>query len=308
MGDRSGSLRSDSTSLDGGTPVKYGIITLTWCSPFTTDRLDLFERIAALGYESVEIFLERATDVDYDRAAEELARTGLDVSICVQIDGTRDVSHVDSAIRRDGIRYLKQCVDGVVHMGGSLVGGPLYGDQIFYGGALAALRDRGEARALWRRAAESLREVADYAGERGARLAIEPLNRFETSLLCLAEQAVELLAEIDSAAVGIQLDTYHMNIEEADLPAAIRVAGRSMIHFHANENHRGTPGTGHVPWEAVGAALAEVAYAGAIVTEPFRRAPEELGQSLALWRAPADEFAEDRVAGQALEVLKERLG
>jgi D-psicose/D-tagatose/L-ribulose 3-epimerase len=287
--------------------VRYGIITLTWCSPFTTARLDLFKRIASLGYDSVEIFLENEGDLDYQRAREELARVGLAVSVCVQINTARDVSHADREVRRDGVRYLRHCVDAVAGMGGSLVGGPLYGDQIFYGGAAASLRDLSEARALRRRAVDSLREVAEYAGERDVRLAIEPLNRFETSLLCLADQAGELVDEIGSAAVGVQLDTYHMNIEEADLAAAVRATGSHLVHFHANENHRGLPGTGHIPWTDVGTALRDVSYAGAIVAEPFRRAPAELGQSLALWRPPADEAAEDKAAGEALRFLKERL-
>jgi D-psicose/D-tagatose/L-ribulose 3-epimerase len=287
--------------------VRYGIITLMWCSPFTTARLGLFKRIATLGYDGVEIFLENEGDLDYKRAKEELARLGLAVSVCVQINTARDVSHADREVRRDGIRYLRHCVDAVAGMGGSLVGGPLYGDQIFYGGATATLRDLNEAKALRRRAVDSLREVADYAGERDVRLAIEPLNRFETSLLCLADQAGELVNEIDSAAVGVQLDTYHMNIEEPDLAAAIRATGNRLVHFHANENHRGLPGTGHIPWAAVGNALRDVSYAGAIVAEPFRRAPAELGQSLALWRPPADEAAEDKAAGEALRFLKERL-
>lgn len=288
--------------------MRYGIITLTWRSPFTTSDLDLLDRIAALGYDGVEIFLESEEHLDYSRAAAELARLGLEPSICVQIDGRRDVSSGDGGVRSAGIAYLKHCVDAVVAMGGALVGGPVYGDQIFYGGGAAVSRTDDEAHALRARAVASLREVAEYAGERSVTIAVEPLNRFETSLACLADQAVDLVTEIDSDAVGVQLDTYHMNIEEPSIPEAIRTAGSRLVHFHANENHRGAPGTGHIPWGDVAAGLGEIGYDGPIVTEPFRRSPAELGYSLALWHPPADEAAEDRVAADALRVLREHLG
>jgi D-psicose/D-tagatose/L-ribulose 3-epimerase len=98
-----------------------------------------------------------------------------------------------------------------------------------------------------------------------------------------------------------------MNIEESDLPAAIEATSDLLIHFHANENHRGPIGSGHVSWEAVGRALANVGYDGCVVAEPFLRASVPPGHNVALWMAPEDEAAEDERARQSLAVLRERL-
>jgi D-psicose/D-tagatose/L-ribulose 3-epimerase len=99
-------------------------------------------------------------------------------------------------------------------------------------------------------------------------------------------QGLDLVARVASPAVQLMLDTFHMNMEEDDIAGAIRDAGAAMIHFQANENHRGFIGSGHVDWRAVAHALKAVGYTGPITLEPFRRDEHRLGVSLAQWRAP----------------------
>ena len=97
------------------------------------------------------------------------------------------------------------------------------------------------------------------------------------------------------------LDTFHMNMEEDDLPQAIRLAGPLLIHFQANENHRGFLGTGHIDWPPICRALAEIGYQGAITLEPFRRTGHLLSLPLAQWRPPShDEDADLRASGDYL--------
>ncbi len=90
------------------------------------------------------------------------------------------------------------------------------------------------------------------------RLAIEPLNRFETSFFNTAAQVREVVDRLDHPAVGMLLDTFHMNIEEKDQAAAIRLAGDKLYHFHACGNDRGAPGFDHIAWEPIIAALHDV--------------------------------------------------
>src|SRR5690606_31460210 len=134
----------------------------------------------------------------------------------------------------------------------------------------------------------------------------EPVNRFESDLVNRAEQAVELVEAVGHPAVGVLLDTFHMNIEEDDIAGAIRATGRHLIHFHANENHRGIPGEGHLDWKAVLAALQEVGYGGYVVLEPFRRDDRSFGTPLAAWRPP-DPGQEERI-GRALRMLQGMVG
>lgn len=137
-----------------------------------------------------------------------------------------------------------------------------------------------------------LRGLAHYAGEHGVVLCIEPLNRFETSLINLAEQAIEILDRVDHAACGLLLDTFHMNIEERSLGEAIRAAGPRLRHLHACENDRGTPGTDHIPWREVADACRAIGYAGPVVIETFTDRVKTMARAVAIWRplAPSPEF------------------
>jgi D-psicose/D-tagatose/L-ribulose 3-epimerase len=100
------------------------------------------------------------------------------------------------------------------------------------------------------------------------------------------------------------LDTFHMAMEEDDLPQAIRHAAPHLLHFQANENHRGFLGTGHLDWTAIARALADADYAGAITLEPFRRTDHRLSVPLAQWRPPThDEDADLRASGDLLRGL-----
>ena len=79
------------------------------------------------------------------------------------------------------------------------------------------------------------------------KLAIEPLNRFETDLVNTVGQGLRLIDDIGADNVGLLLDTFHMNIEEKDIPAAIARAAGRIVEFHACSNDRGTPGEDHLP-------------------------------------------------------------
>jgi D-psicose/D-tagatose/L-ribulose 3-epimerase len=151
-------------------------------------------------------------------------------------------------------------------------------------------------------AVETLKPVAEYAGERGVRLAIEPLNRFETDFINTAEQGLDLVDRIGAANVGLLLDTFHMNIEEKDIPGAIRRAGSRLFHFHSCENDRGTPGSGHLEWSVVKQALEDAGYDGPVVIEAFNSDIKEIARAVALWRPLA--ASPDSLAREGLQFLK----
>ena len=91
-------------------------------------------------------------------------------------------------------------------------------------------------------------------------MALEPLNRFETYFLNTAADAVRLAVEIDHRNVGILFDTFHANIEEKDVAAALLSVAPCLKHVHACENDRGTPGTGHTDWPGVFRVLRDLNY------------------------------------------------
>ena len=146
-------------------------------------------------------------------------------------------SHDDEAIQQGGVSYLKSLIEAAVAMGSPIVAGPLYAAV---GRTWQATPDQRRRELV--RCAKNLKQVARYAEDKGITLALEPLNRFETSFINLTEQALELVEMIGSQRVKLMMDTFHANIEEKSLGKAIEAAGPLMVHIHANENDRGTPG------------------------------------------------------------------
>jgi D-psicose/D-tagatose/L-ribulose 3-epimerase len=149
------------------------------------------------------------------------------------------------------------------------------------------------------RCTKNLKEVARHAEAKGVTLAIEPLNRFETSFINLTEQAVELMKMVGSPSVKLMIDTFHGNIEEKSLGKAIELAGKDLVHVHANENDRGTPGSGHVAWPEVAKALKKVKFSGTLSIESFTTEVKEIARAAAVWRplAPSmDGLATDGLA------------
>jgi D-psicose/D-tagatose/L-ribulose 3-epimerase len=182
--------------------------------------------------------------------------------------------------------YLDDCVRVATALGADLVGGPLYGaPMVFAGRAPAPVAEDERARRI-ERVVAGLRRAGTTAASAGVRFAVEPLNRFETDIANTTRHALALAEAADSPAVGVMLDTFHMNMEDPSIPDAIRRAGSRMFHFQANENNRGFVGSGHIDWPSVARALVAVGYKGPITLEPFRRDDERPGVPLAQWRAP----------------------
>ena len=120
--------------------------------------------------------------------------------------------------------------------------------------------------------------------KKGLILGIEPLNRYETSFITTADQAIELVDRVNHPACKVLLDTFHMNMEETSMGDAIRQVGHRLIEVHSIENHRGTPGTGLVPWEDIAQALKDIQFDGVLVMESFSFDEKNLARAAAIWR------------------------
>jgi len=133
-------------------------------------------------------------------------------------------------------------------------------------------------------------------------LCIEPLNRFETSVINLASQAIDVVDRVDHPACQVMLDTFHMNIEERSIGDAIRAAGKRLHHMHLCENDRGAPGSGHVPWPEVANACREIGFTGPFVIESFTSKVKSIARAAAIWRPLAD--SQDELAQSGLRFLR----
>lgn len=287
--------------MSGMALPEVGVISMSYARPFGPEHLPLFGRMRAAGMDFCEILVPEPGELDPAEAGRAARAAGLRLELAARVNVQRDLASDDAGAHRAGVDYLRYCVDVAVACGARVVGGPLYGTPLVFAGRAPAPIDEAARVARVARVVEGLAEGGAYAAARGVVLAVEPLNRFETDFCNTARQAVELVEQVGSPAVGVMLDTFHMNMEEDDLPAAIRATGRHLVHFQANENHRGFLGTGHLDWPAICRALAELRYGAAVTLEPFRRTDHRLSVPLAQWRPPSrDEDADLRRSGDLL--------
>ena len=279
------------------TVPQFGASTFIWVSPFSSDTLELIDKVAAMQFDFIEICIEDPAKIDTDQIAKRLQKAGIRALVCGAFGPDRDVSADDPALRENGRRYIGQCVDIAAALGAPMVAGPMYSAT----GKVALVSPEKRSQ-QWAWATENLRKAADHAASRGVKLAIEPLNRFETDLINTVEQGVDLVSRIGRSNVGLLLDTFHMNIEEHSVPDAIRRAGSHLLHFHACANDRGIPGKDHLPWVEIKKALSNVGYTGPWVIEAFNPDIKEIARAVSLWRPLAQN--QDDIGRQGLAFLK----
>ena len=277
--------------------AQIGVNAWVWSSPVNTEEFGrLAPNVARMGFDLIEVGIESTTDLDYRRAAEIAKANGLATGVCAAMGPDRDLIHSDESIRTNGMAYLRHCIDAAQTLGAASVCGPLYSAV---GRTWQATDDerKRDVDLLVRQ----LGELAKYAGERGVWLGVEPLNRFETSFINLASQAIEVADRVDHPACGVMLDTFHMNIEERSIGDAIRAAGQRMRQLHACENDRGAPGSGHVPWDEVATACRDIGFNGPFVIESFTNRVKSIAKAAAIWRKFAD--SQDALAESGLGYL-----
>ncbi len=277
---------------------EVGIEIFYFMDRWVDDQDEYFAKAAECGYTCVEISLMPHVHEQRDRIAAEAAKYGLAILCATGLTPETDVSSPESSVRRAGIEYLKRCLSTAAALGSPIVGGVTFAPWF------AFPDDDLEARRHL--SAESLREVASTADAVGVDLCVEVLNRFETFMFNTVDQAHGFLDRVDHPSVKIELDTFHMSMEEADLAAAVRSAGARLGHFQVAANNRAMPGKGHVDWAALGAVLDDVAYARPVVVETFPNPNVETGRSTHAFRPLVDDLMGE--AREAAHFIRTHLG
>lgn len=282
-----------------------GIISMQYARPFTAEHFSLFPSIKAQGFDFIELLVPEPGELDLKDTRQALQDAGLEVVLAARVNLQRNISSADVKEHQGGIDYLNYAIETAASLGANIVGGPLTGNPLVFAGRPPQPVDETERLARKTRCVDALTKVASTASEHSVTLAVEPLNRFESDVLCTTQQGLELLDAIDQPSVKLMLDTFHMAMEESSIAEAIRLAGPRIAHFQANENHRGFPGTGSVDWVSVCRALHEVNYSGPISLEPFRRDDDRFGLPIAQWRAPHED--ESQRIGASVEFIRAHL-
>jgi sugar phosphate isomerase/epimerase len=224
-------------------------------------------RIKKLGYQSIEISGE---PTQYPTASTKklLEQYGIRCWGAVTLTlGERNLAAKDSAQRAKSVAYVSSVVRMVSELGGEIV--------TIVPATVGKVVPDSSPENEWAWVRDGLREVYESAGDLGIRMAIEPLNRFETYFINRADQALAMADEVGPRC-GVCLDAFHMNIEEKDFLGAIRNTGRRIYDFHVADNNRLAPGQGSLDWRAIVGALKQAGYHGALTAEfvaPVDRTP-----------------------------------
>jgi D-psicose/D-tagatose/L-ribulose 3-epimerase len=279
--------------------ISYGVSTWLWTSPFTTASIhELFPKIAKMGYDVVEIAVEDPSLIDIKSVKKALEQYNLRAGICGAFGPTRDFTHEDPSIHTNCFSYIESCLDLCAELETGFFGGPMYSAV-----GKARMVAPEQRKKEWELAVKNLGKVCVMAESRGLKIALEPLNRFESDLVNTAGDAVRLINDINHPAAQIMLDGFHMNIEEKDIENAIITSGDKLIHIQVSENYRGTPGTGQTNWGAYKKGLEAINYKGTVTIESFTTENKELAGAVCFWKPMAE--SQDGFASEGIRFLKQ---
>jgi sugar phosphate isomerase/epimerase len=213
-------------------------------------------RAAELGYDAVELFAPGPDVVDPAELKSLLEDNRL--ALAAVGTGAGMVKHglsltsTDAGQRAEAIAFVR----GMIDFGGPFGAPAIIGSMQ---GRWSAQMRRDEALDLLR---DALSLLGQYASKYKAPLIFEPLNRYETNLICTVAEGVELLKSLSTDNVRLLTDLFHMNIEEVDLAAAIHTGAGTIGHVHFVDSNRRPAGCGHMDYKPIAAALKEIGYVG----------------------------------------------
>ena len=279
---------------------KLGIFMNFWEKNWDADHEKYIRKVADIGFDILEFQAQPLLEMSDDklrhlkRVADEC---GVELTYSLGLDPRYDVSSADESVRRGGIEYLQNIVKKIGVMDGTLLSGVSYAG---WGSPNYIVDDKT---ALTERSKASMREIVKTAEDYGVTYCVEAVNRFEGCIINTAREALDYVNDIDSPNIGVLLDSYHMNIEEVSIGDAIRLVGDRLTSFHTGENNRMAPGRGHLNWDEIFGALADINYKGRIVSEPFVMMGGEVGRDIKTWRDLVPNPTEERIDEEAAFLL-----
>lgn len=258
---------------------RIGIHSFVWSA--SSAQSDLERTLAntrEAGFDLIEFSYLDPANVDIDGLAKRIGDLGLGVAISIGLPADGDISSADKTIAARGVEILRRTIALTRDLGGQKVAGILSTSH--------GLQSEAPTRDQWKRSAGTLAEVAETAKSAGVSLNLEIVNRFESNLLNTAAQGMAFIADSGSDNIFLHLDSFHMNIEEADVGLAIRNAASKIGYIHIGESHRGFLGTGNIDFASIFDALTAIGYSDDLSFESFSSeiVDENLSRKTAIWR------------------------
>ena len=277
--------------------MKYGMNLLLWATAVDESHDGILEQIKEIGYDGVEVPIFEHDAAAFQRLGGKLDELGLERTAVTVSTGDANPISPDSSVRAEAVTRLKGAVDMCELVGAPMLCGPYHSALGEFSGAMPSEEE-------WANGKATLREVADYAGEKGVTMVLEYLNRFELYFLNSAADCARFVREVDHPNLRMMYDTFHANIEEKDITEAVKSCIDVCAHVHISENDRSTPGSGGVDWDTSFAALKEVGYEGWMVVEAFGLSLPDLAAATKIWRRMYE--SEQQLATDALAFMKSR--
>jgi len=258
---------------------KIGVHSFVWSAGSSREELEkALTSTHALGYKLIEFSYLDPAQVDVKWLAGRIRELGLDVAISMGLPPEGDVTSSDPSVVANGEAILDRAVALVRDLGGTKLAGIL---SSAHGKQEQALTRKG-----WDTSVATLSKVADRAKAAGVTLNLEIVNRFESNMLNTAAQGLAYIKDTGASNILLHLDTFHMNIEEADVGLAIRNAADKIGYVHIGESHRGYLGTGSVNFTGIFDALVAIGWDDYVTFESFSTAivDKDLSLKTAIWR------------------------
>jgi D-psicose/D-tagatose/L-ribulose 3-epimerase len=273
---------------------KFGVDSFIWTENFMEKDLWIIDKAKRTGFEVIDFAIANPYTFPVEAVKKELDRVGIDCVCTTTLTQNTNPISPDAQIRKTAIEAMKQCVDICNRLKAPILGGVNYA-------AWGYLTRKPRTEQEWDWAVTNMKEVASYAKATGnVVICVECVNRFETHFLNIAEDAVRFCKAVGLDNVKVHLDCFHMIREEKSFMGAVQTCGKEYLgYIHVNENDRGIPGTGLVPFQEFFRAVADIGYEGPLTIESFDPSFEELAGNCAIWRKFADTGEELAVKGLA---------
>lgn len=225
-------------------------------------------KAAALGYDGIELMVRDPAGLDWRGIKTILDAAGLGVAQIVtgELFGADGLALVtpDDGLHRRAVERTCSVIDLAAYLNTFVNIGRLRGRL----GWLPPSPDQALAPDdAWAIAVEKLREVVAYAANRSVKITLEPINRYETDFIQTTADGLRMIADLGYDNLGLMLDVFHMNIEEARIEDGLRQAGDRLWHIHIADSNRRYPGSGHLDFGAVFTTLADMGYRGYVSAE-----------------------------------------
>ncbi|MFM8579022.1 MAG: sugar phosphate isomerase/epimerase family protein [Planctomycetaceae bacterium] len=275
--------------------MKYGLNLLLWTDRMHDGMVEVVERIKSLGYDGIEMPIFELNEPLYADWGRRLDRLGLErTAVTVRGAGDNPISP-SATVRAAAVDAMRRTLDCCHAAGVKVLCGPTHS-------AIGEFTGKGPTEDEFKWGVETMQRVAEHAASADVTIAVEYLNRFENYFLTCVDQTVRFVTAVHHPRVKMMYDTFHANIEEKNLSAAITAAVPQTVLVHISENDRSIPGTGHIHWDITFDSLAAAGYDGWMVVEAFGLALPNIAAATKIWRKMFP--SEDKLAADSLAFMK----